>query len=96
MLKGNDEFAMSVELYDKMYIYGDTEITGILTASNLIENADVLPANPVFETVTASNFQGPPNKAFLAEFDQGLRVTNAQGVQTNMIRDQTGVSLMQF
>ena len=85
-----------MELYDKAYVYGDTEITGILTASNLIENAEVLPANPVFETCTASNFKGPANSAYLANFDSGLRTTSAQGVQTNMIRDQTGVSLLQF
>jgi len=85
-----------MELYDKAYVYGDTEITGILTASNLIENAEVLPANPVFETCTASNFAGPANSAYLANFNSGLRTTSAQGVQTNMIRDQTGVSLLNF
>ena len=48
----------------------------MLHASNLIENAQILPDNPVFDTVVANNFQGPANKAFLATFDSGLRVTS--------------------
>ena len=48
----------------------------MLHASNLIENAEVLPDNPVFDMVVANKFQGPANKAFLAEFPMGLRVTN--------------------
>ena len=48
---------LRLELDDKIKMWGDVEITGMLHASNIIEvGQEVLPDNPVFNRVIANNF----------------------------------------
>ena len=66
----------------------------MLHASNLIEDASILPDNPVFNTVVVNNIKGPANRAYLATFEEGLRVTAQAGVQTDFIKNTGGISIL--
>ena len=73
---------LSMTISDKLYLNGDVEVDGMITAGNLIVNGNILPSDAAFSSVTASDIRGDVANSSRASFSHGL-------ISHNSIRSDT-------
>ena len=73
---------LSMTISDKLYLNGDVEVDGMITAGNLIVNGNILPSDAAFNSVTAADFRGDVANSSRASFSHGL-------ISHNSVRSDT-------
>ena len=78
---------LSMTISDKLYLNGDVEVDGMITAGNLVVS-NILPSDAAFSSVTAADFRGDVANSSRASFSHGLNSHN--GIRSDTYSNNVG------